>query len=325
MAHVPRVIITGAAGFIGMHLVKLLVSRGFEVIGLDNFKPSYSDELSRMRGESLLLHHEFEIVNIDLSNEINLPKLVKLFDGSHTVIHLAAWPGVRLGQVNPFQYLQNNVRAFSNILEAVKITKPNKFMFASSSSIYGDLGRNGPVREEDATGLNLRSLYAGTKWTNEILASKYFEMTEVPTIALRFFTVFGEYGRPDMAYWSFLEKLIDGTTIDLYGENGGIRNFTYVKDCVEILHKLLELEVSGFVPLNIAVDSPIQTLDFLNYLAHAVDKEPIIRVVKRPVADVSTTWADQSKLLSMIGKTSSTPITDAIENFVSWYFEFKGI
>jgi UDP-glucuronate 4-epimerase len=317
-----QVVVTGAAGFIGMHLVENLTRKGFQVVGIDSFRSAYGGVLCNVRSDYLKQSFDLNLQRLDVADSANLQALVSLFTDSLSVIHLAAWPGVRQSQLLPNEYSKSNLTGFANVLEAVRIAKPRQFMFASSSSIYGDLGISGAVKEDSATGQSLRSYYAATKWANEILAQQYAQISEVPTIALRFFTVFGEYGRPDMAYWSFLEKTLEGKTIDLYGENGGVRNFTYVKDCVEAVSKLVDVTALGFLPVNIALDNPRETIDLLNILSKAAGKPPQIQIVKRPIEDVEKTWADQSLLRTLIGDLEPTPLETAVSNFVEWFTDF---
>jgi UDP-glucuronate 4-epimerase len=192
-------------------------------------------------------------------------------------------------------------------------------LFASSSSVYGNLGLKGPVKESDATGNNLQSYYAATKWSNEILAKSYATMSRVPTAALRFFTVYGEAGRPDMAYWTFLERLRSGAPIDLYGKTGGTRNFTYVKDAISILKKLILTELPEYSEFNIAAGEPIDTIDFANILARVSGHKLNLNVVDRPKIDVEKTWADLTNINSVVGPIRSTDIEIGLSNFYEWY------
>lgn len=304
-----------------MHLTELLLSQNFDVVGIDNLKPSYGGNWSKLRKEYLESKFPLQIQEIDLAIDSNLHKLNDLMIGSDYVIHLAAWPGVRFSQTKPFEYSQANLNAFCNVLEAVKEIKPKKFLFASSSSIYGDLASQGAVKESQANGLNLKSFYAATKWSNEILAQQHQVITKIPTIALRFFTVFGENGRPDMAYWNFLENTYLGQPISLYGSTGGSRNYTYVKDAVNIVLKLLSADVSGYEAVNVSCGEPMETIEMLKLLGNAVDKEPLIEITERPSVDVEKTWADLTKIESLAGITTQTPPDEAINNFVNWYLK----
>ena len=321
MSDKKKVVVTGAAGFIGMHLTELLLNRNFEVVGIDNLKPSYGGNWSKLRKDYLENKFQIKIQELDLANNSNLEELTQFMRNSDFVIHLAAWPGVRFSQTNPHEYSQANLNAFGNVVEAVRETRPEKFLFASSSSIYGDLGSHGAVREIEATGLNLKSFYAATKWSNELLAQQHQIITQIPSVALRFFTVFGEFGRPDMAYWNFLENTYLGQPISLYGPTGGSRNYTYVKDAVNIVFKLLSSDVSGYEAVNVSCGEPMETIEMLNLLGFSIGKEPIIEITERPTVDVEKTWADLTKIESLAGITLQTPPGEAINNFVNWYLK----
>lgn len=316
-----KIVITGCAGFIGSHLVKSLVRNGSnEVLGIDNLAPAYGGDLSSRRLASIPAAPNFIFQNLDLT--IAKPEeLSTLLLGADVVIHLAAWAGVRGSQIYPHQYAKANLNAFVNVLESIRISKPELFLFASSSSVYGDLGVRGPVKESEATGKNLKSFYAATKWANEILAESHSVITGIPTVALRFFTVYGEFGRPDMAYWTFLNQLLSNQRIELYGETGGSRNFTYVSDAVQIVEEIISRKIHGFVPLNIASGNPIRTIDLVNTLAEIANRNPMISVVERPGVDVEKTWADLSNISKLIGESVATPVKTGLKNFYRWYTE----
>ena len=314
-----KIIVTGSAGFIGSHLVGLLAKdTQNQIVGIDNLNPSYGSKWCNFRIKSQSELDNFEFIKLDLVHASPI-KLGEIFRGAHSVIHLAAWPGVRTSQRVPHEYSKSNLTGFGNVLEAVRLSKPNQFLFASSSSIYGNLGSNGPVRESDATGKNVKSYYAATKWANEVLAQSHQSITKVPTAALRFFTVYGEAGRPDMAYWTFLQKIKNSEAIDLYGETGGSRNFTYVKDAVEIIRRIVSIDLEGFSALNIAADQPIETIDFVNTIASIAKKPLNINIVERPGVDVEKTWADLTKLNQLIGQIAPTSIEVGLNNFYNWF------
>lgn len=314
-----RVGITGAAGFIGMHLTDLLLSNGHEVVGIDSLNPAYGGNLSLHRANHLKQGHDFDVNVMDIS-ETRIDELVKIFKDCDVIVHLAAWPGVRQGQVMPNLYAKNNVTTFSIILQAVREIKPKHFMYASSSSIYGDLAKNGPVSEADATGLNLKSYYAATKWMNETEARASQELVEFPITALRFFTVYGPWGRPDMAYWSFLEKIKNNQEISLYGETGGSRNFTFIKDSVGILANLIQTDLSAeHRAVNIACGNPDETIQLLMEIANSLRIEPKIKIVERPKVDVEKTWADLQNVSKLISLPAQTPLASGVGEFVTWY------
>ena len=311
--------VTGAAGFIGMHLTDALLVNGYEVVGIDSLNPAYGGDLSVHRAEYLREIHNFEVHVLDIS-ETKIIDLIKLFDDCDVVVHLAAWPGVRQGQLMPNLYAKHNVTAFSKVLEVIREIKPKHFMYASSSSIYGDLAKNGPMRETDATGLNLKSYYAATKWMNETEARASQELVDFPVTALRFFTVYGPWGRPDMAYWSFLEKIKTNQEISLYGETGGSRNFTYIKDSVQILVRLIGTDLTPkHRALNIACGDPDETIQLLKAIANSAKGDPKIHVVERPKVDVEKTWADLQSISELINLPPQTPLAFGVTEFVSWY------
>ena len=314
-----RVGITGAAGFIGMHLTSDLLLNGHQVVGLDSLSPAYGGELSRRRAKHLLEQFNFQIANHDILTLGN-DKLTDLFRDCDYLVHLAAWPGVRSGQIYPNQYSGHNILGFSKILNVAREIKPQKFFYASSSSIYGDLAKNGAVKERDATGLNLKSYYAATKWINETEARANQTLVDFPTTALRFFTVYGPWGRPDMAYWSFLESLRADLPISLYGD-GGSRNFTYIDDAVNIITKLLISDLSAeHRSLNIACGNPIPTTELLSAIAKKVGiKSPRIEIVPRPSVDVEKTWADLTYLSTHIELPAPTKLQVGVNAFVDWY------
>jgi UDP-glucuronate 4-epimerase len=312
-----KIVVTGAAGFIGSHLVEALALRGdFEILAIDNLKPSYGGEWSQLR--QLKFSKEVDFVESDLAT-LEIEKIAKLFDEADYVIHLAGWAGIRAAQLNPLECEKSNLISFENVLKAVEITRPKHFLFASSSSVYGDLGSLGMVKEEAATGLNLKSYYSQTKWSNEILARSSAEKTNQSSIALRFFTVYGEWGRPDMAYWKFLDHLINVKPITLYGNTGGMRNFTYIDDVVHIVEKLLKIDSKGFTPINVATGPPFETLEMLKILANASGITPLITIAERPSVDVEKTWADISKLQTLIGLQEYVTLEDGMRKFYDWY------
>jgi UDP-glucuronate 4-epimerase len=311
--------VTGAAGFIGMNLTESLLRYGHEVIGIDSLNPAYGGNWSDMRATYLKTQFDFNITHLDIS-DCDTHEITRALFECEVIVHLAAWPGVRQGQLLPALYAKNNVLAFSKILEVIRTLKPKHFLYASSSSVYGDLAQQGPVNESDATGLNLKSYYAATKWINETEARASQELVDFPMTALRFFTVYGPWGRPDMAYWNFLEKIKKNEEVSLYGETGGSRNFTYIADCVDILTKLIDAKLSAdHRSINIACGEPDETIKFLNAIADCVKLPPRIKVVPRPKVDVEKTWADLSKIGSLVALPKQTPLSDGVANFVAWH------
>lgn len=318
------ILVTGAAGFIGSHLLSSLIdSNDQEIIGIDNFCDSNGSNLPNFRADALYAKKGIRIKAVDIHDLSGMKQLL-LNREVKAIIHLAAFPGVRDSQVNPFAYYHNNITGFGSILELVKVVKPGKFMFASSSSIYGDLALNRPVKETDATGVNLKSFYATTKWSNEMVAKSLQEFLKLPTLALRFFTVYGESGRPDMAYWHFTKKIVSGIPITLYGGDGGIRNFTYIDDAIKIIQSLIVHDLQGFVPINIATKIQTSPLVMANQIASQLNISNFkIISADRPRFDPIRTWADISYIESIGIKLPSTTFEMGISNFCSWYKEFS--
>jgi len=319
-----KVLVTGAAGFIGFHLIDYLNSiSGYEVIGIDNFNGSSGAELPLKRAKYLEKKWDTRIINLDLSESIaKLPQnLIECID---VVVHLAAWPGVSGGQIMPIKYYKNNVTAFGNILDLVNTISPKKFFFASSSSVYGDSNVQGGSKEFTANGKNLKSFYASTKWANEIMAESFSKIHELSTIALRFFTVFGSFGRPDMAYWKFTEKLIRNEQIVFWGKNGGTRNFTHVSDATKIIEKLIQTNLAGYNSLNIAAGQPVSTKEFCDSLARSLKINKYSQIeVARPWFDVESTWANTELLNSKIGPVEAKSLDIGTKDFTDWYLESK--
>lgn len=316
-----NIVVTGATGFIGFNTVRKLIEMGHNVKGIDNLNPSYGSAMANRRYLELKKHYGIEIEKFNLL-ELPLEKLIQEIDGSDVVIHLAAWPGVRLSKVHPYEYSRNNIEVFNKVIEAVRVTSIPKFLFASSSSVYANLGTDGPVTENDAEGKNLLSYYAATKWINEATANQYKVNFGLNSTALRFFTVYGPYGRPDMAYWQFTNKLLNDDEIFLHGKNGGRRCFTYIDVAISILMSLIakECDLTEIESLNISDGEPQDTIDLLNNLALHLGVTNIrYQEVERPEDDAISTWADTSRLKSLIGDIPKTSLESGTEEFVRWF------
>lgn len=316
-----RILVTGATGFIGANLVRnLALNNQNEILAIDSMNSSYGSKLNQIRLKWILEYPNVIFKKLDLSQFFSTEEITK--ERIDIIVHLAAWPGVRQSELRKIEYYQNNINAFGNVLNLVATCRPNKFFFASSSSIYGNQGSYGPVSEEDADGSGLRSFYASTKWANEVLASSFSRNLEVPVVALRFFTVFGSFGRPDMAYWSFARKLLNNEAIDLYGIDGGERNFTGVNNLVSILGELIsEVEFENrFQALNVAYGHPLKTDKFLSLIAKNLDiTSYTINKIDRPFADVEKTWANLDKLNGLIPQRSRASLEEEVKIFCDWF------
>ena len=317
-----RIGVTGSAGFIGMHLTEKLLQEGYEVVSVDFMNPAYQTNIAKLRSDYLRSNYDHKILNLDLSE--NIKDLLPIFGGCEAIFHLAAWPGVRMSSDFPEKYFRNNVISHANMTSIANQLRIGKFFYASSSSIYGNLGLSGPVSDKLSFQNEARSYYAATKIVNEVIANHFpFDPTVRP-VALRFFTVFGPWGRPDMAYWSFAKKMLRDETVTLYGQTGGKRNFTYVDDAVNILLKLLEVEMPQEVrALNVANSQPLETIDMLRSLSKALSvKDFKVEIVSRPKEDAEATWADVSTLSELIGPTVATKLDLGLSKFANWYLAF---
>ena len=314
-----KILITGGAGFIGMHLAMALAhDNSNKILVVDSLKDANASELPNLRRQ-MLLDNGIQFVESDLSDpQSKIPN--EFLNNLDSLIHLAAWPGVSTGQTYPSLYYKNNIQAFGNVLDLVLVHKPKKFLFASSSSVYGDQAISGKVRETDATGLNLKSYYASTKWANEIMAKSHQAISHIPTVALRFFTVFGSFGRPDMAYWKFADKLARDEVIEFWGENGGRRNFTHISTVTDAITLILKAEISGYNPLNIAAGPSISTKEFCDSIARSFGKDSYEFIQKpRPSFDVEATSANTEKLENLVGKLNPPSLESSTAEFVQWY------
>ena len=315
-----QIVVTGAGGFIGFHLVKKLSSIGFNILAIDSLKPAYGGSLSEFRWKELASFKNVIQKQIDLST-VSKTELLSIFGTPKAIYHLAAFPGVRQSEINRGAYHLNNIVVTKNILDACKGLRIDKLFLASSSSIYGDFGSTKPVEESDATGTNLKSFYAETKWQNELDAVQFSSSSNFPIIATRFFTVYGPYGRPDMAYWKFAQKIEKREYIDLYGDDGGSRNYTFIDDVTEVLLSLLSAQFStGFTALNIASGKPVTAKVFAEKIAGALGESiPGFKSIERPKADIEKTWANTDLLNRIIGDLPQTNLDEGLKKFADWY------
>jgi len=317
-----KILVTGAAGFIGFHLSRLLTLKGFEVVGIDTLNGYYDTKLKLDRLEILRAHSNFSFRTVSICDKDELDDLFKAnkFD---IVINLAAQAGVRYSVDKPYKYIDSNLIGFINVLEACRNNPVEHLIFASSSSVYGNVDI--PFSESQITDQPL-SLYAATKKANELMAHSYAYLYNIPTTGLRFFTVYGPYGRPDMAYFSFTRRIIENEPIKVYNNGDLMRDFTYVDDIVEAIsrlidHKQFEQEIP-FRIFNIGNNSPVKLLDFISVLENAIGKKAVKEFLPMQDGDVYATYADITNLQRAIGFKPSTPIEEGIGKFVRWYREY---
>ena len=321
-----NILVTGAAGFIGFHLIKRLCLDNFSVVGIDNLNDYYDINLKNDRLR-LLEHKNFIFLNHDLSGNDFLDEIFikHKFD---TVIHLAAQAGVRYSIENPQAYGESNLTGFINIIEASRKFKVNNFLYASSSSVYG-LNEEIPFRESHKTE-NIVSLYAATKKSNEIIAETFSKMYSLPVVGLRFFTVYGPYGRPDMAYFKFTKSILEGKEIEIFNNGELYRDFTHIDDIVEGIIKILERIGNTSINknenlskiFNIGRGKPIKLTDFIEELEINLNKSANKIYVEMQLGDVYKTYADISNLQDFCGYHPNVDFKLGIKDFVNWYLSY---
>jgi UDP-glucuronate 4-epimerase len=317
------VLVTGAAGFIGMHVAEALLARGDRVVGIDNLNRYYPVELKRARLAQLRLHPAFRFDRIDVADG---PALAACFEREpyDAVVHLAAQAGVRYSVTHPHSYAQSNLVGFLNILEACRHGQIPHLVYASSSSVYGG-NRQMPFSETDNVDRPV-SLYAATKKANELMAHSYSHLYRLPTSGLRFFTVYGPWGRPDMAPMLFARAILAGEPIRVFNHGRMSRDFTYVDDIVTGVLAVLDTppvpaaDIAPYRVLNIGSERPVPLLDFIAFLEQALGRKAVLDLQPMQPGDVSATFADVSALRALMGQTcEAVPLEEGVRRFVDWY------
>jgi UDP-glucuronate 4-epimerase len=322
-----RILVTGAAGFIGAHLVHRLLADGFEVVGVDNLNSYYDPRLKDARLRKLCIGPQFWFVPLDLADGDGVESLFRKSD-FEAVVHLAAQAGVRHSISNPEDYVASNLVGFVNVLEGVRNCACRHFVFASSSSVYGSHNKI-PFAEEDSTDFPV-SLYAATKKSNEVLAHAYSHLYSIPTTGLRFFTVYGPWGRPDMAIFKFVAAILGGRAIELYNFGRLQRDFTFVDDVVEGIVRVLSVppksansgspEVLAPMRLcNIGNQRPVELLHLVRTIEKCLGKSADVRLMPMQPGDVYQTQARVDKLAEITGYRPRVSIEEGIQRFVDWY------
>ena len=320
-----KYLVTGAAGFIGMYTAKRLLEQGHKVIGLDNLNDYYEPELKQYRLAQLLPFKNFTFVELDLANREGMAALFKAeqFD---RVIHLAAQAGVRYSIENPFAYVDSNLVGMMTILEGCRHNKVQHLVYASSSSVYG-MNDKIPFSEEDQVDSPV-SLYAATKKSNELMAHSYAKLYQIPVTGLRFFTVYGPAGRPDMAPWLFTEAILQDKPIKVFNHGKMMRDFTYIDDIVEGVIRIQNVIPEGNIPysiFNIGNNEPIQLARFIAAIERATGITAEKIMLDMQPGDVERTYADTARLEAVVGYKPQTEIEHGIQQFVDWYKEYRGI
>ena len=332
-----RVLVTGSAGFIGNHVSLRLLEEGRDVVGIDNLNSYYDVNLKRRRIERLTPFENYINAPIDINDQDKLNKVFKDYKIDQ-IIHLAAQAGVRHSLTAPKDYIDANILGFLNILEACRNFGTKHLVYASTSSVYGGNTKI-PFSEHDGTN-HPKSIYAATKKTNELMAHSYSHLFNFPVTGLRFFTVYGPWGRPDMALFKFTKAILNNKPIDLYNNGNMKRDFTYIDDIVEsithILAKAPEIDsnwnsnlpdpaTSGIAPYrvyNIGSNNPVNLMDFVEILEIKLGREAVKNYMPMQPGDVDTSWANADELAQNTGYTPITPIDKGIHNFVDWYLDY---
>lgn len=336
MALSKNILITGSAGFIGFHLAQKVGSLGYAVTGLDNLNDYYDVSLKKSRLEILKKLPHFDFRQIDLADAAAVNQL---FAEKHfsCVINLAAQAGVRYSLINPHAYLESNLHGFLNVLEACRHNKTGHLIYASSSSVYG-ANKKMPFSVHDNVDHPI-SLYAASKKANELMAHTYSSLYDLPTTGLRFFTVYGPYGRPDMALFLFTKAILEGKPIDVYNHGKMKRDFTYVDDIVEAIARLVPRPpepdptwsglkpdpASSFAPYrvyNIGNNKPVELMRFIEIIEEKIGKKAVRNFMPIQDGDVPETYADVEDLMREVDFKPETPIEVGIGNFVDWYREY---
>jgi UDP-glucuronate 4-epimerase len=331
-----KILLTGAAGFIGMATALRLLARGDEVVGVDNLNDYYDVNLKLARLQQLQSHPGFRFVRLDVADRAGMQALfgAERFD---RVIHLAAQAGVRYSLVNPHAYVESNLVGFTNVLEGCRHHQVQHLVYASSSSVYGGNVRM-PFSESDGVDHPV-SLYAATKKANELMAHTYSHLYGLPTTGLRFFTVYGPWGRPDMALFLFTKAILENRPIDVFNHGQMRRDFTYVDDIVEGVIRVLDRAATpaeDFDPMtpdpgrshapyrvfNIGNHEPVQLLEFIDCIEQALGRQAVKQLLPMQDGDVPATYADVDALHAWVGFTPRTGIREGIARFVAWYRDY---
>jgi UDP-glucuronate 4-epimerase len=327
-----KVLVTGAAGFIGMHVCELLLARGDEVVGLDDLNDYYDPQLKHDR-LSRLEHAKFRFVKLNVADRAGMEGLFprERFD---RVVHLAAQAGVRYSLINPHAYIDSNVVGFMNVLEGCRHHNVQHLVYASSSSVYGGNTRM-PFSEHDGVDHPV-SMYAATKKANELMAHTYSHLYGLPTTGLRFFTVYGPWGRPDMALFLFTKAILEGRAIDVYNHGKMVRDFTYIDDIAQGVLRTLDRVATAdptydsndgdparsnvpYRVFNIGNHDPVALMEFIRAIEIALGREAVKNYLPLQSGDVPATNADVEELAAWTSFRPGTPIAEGVKRFVAWY------
>jgi UDP-glucuronate 4-epimerase len=336
---VNKILITGAAGFIGFHLSKRLCEEGWNVIGLDNLNDYYDINLKLARLKQLTPYENFKFTKLDLTDKEGIINLFKT-EKFEYVVNLAAQAGVRYSLINPYSYINSNISGFLNILEGCRHFHVKHMVYASSSSVYG-ANTKIPFSVHHNVDHPL-SLYAASKKANELMAHTYSNLYNIPTTGLRFFTVYGPWGRPDMAAFLFTKAITEGKPIDVFNNGNMKRDFTYIDDIVEGIFRVIPQPprpdknwsgdkpdpATSFVPYkiyNIGNNQPVQLMEFIEILEEDLGKKAVKNFLPMQPGDVQSTFADVDDLMMDVGFKPKTDIKNGLKEFVEWYKKYHNL
>ena len=334
-----KILVTGAAGFIGMHCAKTLLDRGDQVIGVDNLNDYYDVDLKEARLDQLITHDNFKVIKCGVEEREALAAVFSQ-EKPDRVIHLAAQAGVRYSLTNPHAYIDANVMGFNNILEGCRHNGISHLVYASSSSVYG--GNTSMPFSEHHNIDHPISLYAATKKANELMAHTYSHLYGVPTTGLRFFTVYGPWGRPDMALFLFTKAILKGEAIPVFNKGQMVRDFTYIDDIVEGVIRVMDkpatpnadfdaslpdpaTSAAPYRVFNIGNSHPVPLMDYISALEQALGMEAIKELLPMQPGDVPATSADTRELVAWVGFQPNTPVADGVAKFAEWYRDFYDV
>ena len=332
------ILVTGAAGFIGFHVSKILLDRGDEIVGLDNLNEYYDPTLKHARLERLQQHERFRFVRLDLADRAGMAALFEK-EPPRRVVHLAAQAGVRYSLTNPHAYADSNLSGFVNILEGCRHAGVEHLVFASTSSVYGANTKQ-PFSEHDSTEHPI-TLYAATKKANELMAHTYAHLFSLPVTGLRFFTVYGPWGRPDMALFKFTRGILAGEPIPVYNQGRMVRDFTYIDDIAEGVVRALDRTAApnpnwnandpdpatSYAPyqiFNIGNSKPVPLLDYISVIERCLGRKAELELLPMQPGDVPSTMADVSELEHAVGFRPRIPVEEGVKRFVDWYLDYYG-
>ena len=334
-----KIFITGTAGFIGFHLANLMLANGFQVHGFDGMTDYYDVRLKERRTKHLLQNPSFSVTEAMLEEDGAVQKAADAFQPD-VIVHLAAQAGVRFSLENPRAYLDSNVIGTFNVMEAARTLKVKHLLMASTSSVYG-ANIEMPFDECEKTDTPL-TIYAATKKANEAMGHSYAHLWDIPTTMFRFFTVYGTWGRPDLALYKFVDAILDGRPIDIYNNGDMYRDFTYVDDLVQAIRLLIDTPpvrpssrediaegdslspVAPYRVVNIGNSEKVRLLDFIDAIEVSLEKKAIRNYMPMQTGDVPATWANADLLKSLTGYTPQTDYHEGIKHFVAWFREYYG-